>query len=458
MGCASAGTSSPSAAETSEKPNVLFIIMDDMCDWAHYLGGHPQAITPNLDRLASRGVMFSNAYTAVPFSNPSRAAMLTGLPPTQTGIYQNTHQLRDSPAAEACIYLPEHFHNNGYRTLWAGKIFHNRPSEERLAAMWDDQQRKDGGYGPWSHGVGPAPGIDWRDWEAYTGPDTDMPDVVNSRHVTDFLGKEHDKPFFVAMGLYRPHAPYTVPKRYFDRYDPEDIVLPELPRDDLDDIPQYPLDNFMPPVCDVRDLLPEWKASGYWKELIRAYLASVTFADEMVGDILDALYESPYADNTIVVLVGDNGFHQGQKQRFSKMALWREACHVPFIVSIPGGANAAVAAPVSLMDIYPTLVSLCGLPRLGSLYGNDLSPLLADPAMAWDKPCWSNYGAGNFVVHYGKWNYIRYRNYAAFPRSHELYDIERDEDELHNLAWDESNAELIRRIATHIPATWVEPE
>ena len=466
LSCTAASTDKPAEPSPStgddgnkplEKPNVLFIILDDMNDWAHYLGGNSQAITPNLDRLATQGIWFSNAYTAVPLSNPSRAAMLTGLPSTVTGIYQNTHELQSSPAAVASTYMPEHFHNNGYYTLWAGKVFHNRPSEQRLAAMWDDQQFRDGGYGPWPDGIVPTDDIDWREFEAYTGPDTDMPDVVNSRHVVEFLGQPHDKPFFVAMGIYRPHTPYTVPKRYFDLYNLDSIIVPELPSDDLDDIPQYPKNNYYPAANDLRTLLPEWKSSGYWKEIVRAYLASVTFADDMVGNILNALKASAYANNTIVILVGDNGFHLGQKQRFGKVALWREACHVPFIVSIPSGAKAKVTAPVSLIDIYPTLVSLCGLPKISALYGDDLSPLLNNPSMEWDKPCWSNYIAGNFVVHYRNWNYIRYKNYATVANSHELYNIDQDEDELHNAADDAANAQLIRQIEPYIPTSWADP-
>lgn len=443
----------PDPGTEPKRPNVLFIMLDDMCDWARYLGGNTQVVTPNLDRLAARGVAFANAYAAVPFSNPSRTALLTGLFPGTTGVYQNTHDMADSEAVQSATLLPEHFHDNGYTTVWAGKIFHTRPGEERLERMWDDMRFRDGGYGPWmKHMERPPQGMDWRGYEAWDGPDTDFPDIVNSRHIIGFLQQKHEKPFFAAMGIYRPHAPYTVPARFFDMYDPDGIELPYVPDDDLDDLPPYALATFYPPVCDVRQELAQWRKDGTWKNLVRAYLAGVTFADYVVGSLLDALEASPYADNTIVVLLGDNGFHQGQKQRFSKMSLWREACHVPLIVALPDGGGAEVQAPVSLLDIYPTLSSLCGLAAPAGLEGNDLAPLVKSPAAAWDKPCLSNYIRGNCTVHYKHWNYIRYAD-----GSEELYDIAADEDEHHNLAGKPEHQALMQSLRRHIPTEWAHP-
>lgn len=459
LGCSPAGGKEPAKPPVPDpgsepkRPNVLFIMLDDMCDWARYLGGNTQVVTPNLDRLAARGVAFANAYAAVPFSNPSRTALLTGLFPGTTGVYQNTHDMADSEAVQSATLLPEHFHDNGYTTVWAGKIFHTRPGEERLERMWDDMRFRDGGYGPWmKHMERPPQGMDWRGYEAWDGPDTDFPDIVNSRHIIGFLQQKHEKPFFATMGIYRPHAPYTVPARFFDMYDPDGIELPYVPDDDLDDLPPYALATFYPPVCDVRQELAQWREDGTWKNLVRAYLAGVTFADYVVGSLLDALEASPYADNTIVVLLGDNGFHQGQKQRFSKMSLWREACHVPLIVALPDGGGAEVQAPVSLLDIYPTLSSLCGLAAPAGLEGNDLAPLVKNPAAAWDKPCLSNYIRGNCTVHYKHWNYIRYAD-----GSEELYDTAADEDEHHNLAGKPEHQALMQSLRRHIPTEWAHP-
>ena len=454
MACASCAGASKSS-DTQTKPNVLFIIMDDMCDWAHYLGGNNQVITPNLDRLSQRGVWFSNAYSAVPLSNPSRTAMLTGLQPSVTGVYNNTHQLDDSPAVNECVMMPEHFRANGYTTVWAGKIFHNRPNMDRLEGMWDDMNSSDGGYGPWiKHSILPEEleqlGDKWRNFEAWEGPDTDFPDVVNSQYVIDFLGQEHDKPFFVALGFYRPHTPYTAPKRYFEMYDIDQIKRPEILDNDLDDIPQYALDNFIPE--SQRETHKAWATTGnFWEQLIRAYLASVTFADDRIGMVLDALEASPYADNTIIVLVGDNGFHHGEKERFGKSALWREACHVPFIVSWPEGMapKGTVETPVSLIDIYPTLISMCGLPEVEGLAGNDISELLKNPRKKWDKPCLSTFMPGNFVVHSEKWNYIRYAD-----GSEELYNVSGDENEFYNLAGDKKYDKIKRQLSEYMPDEW----
>ncbi len=453
IGCLPASpATAQKTAEKTQKPNVLFIIMDDMCDWQHYLGGNNQVITPNLDRLASRGVWFSNAYTAVPLSNPSRTAMMTGLQPFVTGIYNNEQQLQGAPKVESALMMPRHFRDNGYTTLWAGKIFHNKPSPEANALMWDDMTCFDGGYGPRVFDS-PLPegvrGDQWQDYEEWTGPDTDFSDVVNSQKVIDFIGQKHDKPFFAAMGFYRPHTPYTAPKRYFDMYDVSAIRRPEVRADDLDDVPQYALDHFV--VENRRRLFERFTTTdNCWEQIIRAYLACVTFADDRLGMILDALDRSPYARNTIVVLVGDNGFHHGEKERFGKSALWREACHVPFIVSYPGGKRGtSCVSPVSLIDIYPTLVSMCGLPKVDALMGNDLDPLLKNPKATWDKPCISTFLPGNFVVHKGDWNYLRYAD-----GSEELYNVKSDENEFVNVAKNPENAAVVKELAAFMPAKW----
>jgi arylsulfatase A-like enzyme len=439
--------------DDNTRPNVLFIIMDDMNDRTQYLGDN-QANTPNLNRLAAQGVWFANGYTAVPVSNPSRTAMMTGLQPFVTGVYNNNHQLQDSEVVNESRMMPLHFRENGYYTLYAGKIFHNKPSTAALDAMWDDRSNADGGYGPFIKNSTIPSNLyvdKWRDWQPWTGPDTDFPDVVNSRKVVDFLGKEHDSPFFIALGLYRPHTPYTAPKRYFDMYPLENIVLPEVPADDFDDISPYAVKTFAGPAQ--RENHRKWAEAGLWKHLIRSYLACTTFSDELVGNVLTALENSPYADNTIVVLVGDNGFHSGEKERFGKAALWRQSCNVPFIVSWPGGKNmdkGKVEAPVSLIDIYPTLVSLCGLPAVDALAGNDLSPLMEDIGATWNKPCISTMNPGNFVVHLGNWNYLRY----ADGVSEELYNIQADEPEFHNLADDPSYAAIKAQLAAYVPKTW----
>lgn len=432
--CLTAGTISVAGAQTP-KPNVLYIIMDDMNDWANYLGGNIQAKTPNLDRLAARGVSFTNAYTAVPLCNPSRTAMMTGMQPYKTGVYNNMQPISNAPVANNSLMMPQHFRNNGYVTLAAGKVFHTKPSADVMGKMWDDMQQIDGGYGPFPRNSKLPPELQerWQNIEEWTGPESDFPDVRNSQKVIDFIKEKHDKPFFAVMGFYRPHTPWTAPKRYFDRYDINDIKRPQTIPNDLDDIPAYAIDRFIGP--RQREKQHSLSENGnYWEQMIRAYLACVSFADDRVGMILDALDHSKYADNTWIVLVGDNGFHHGEKERWGKSALWREACHVPLIIVPPKKDKRVTPGkctpPVCSMDIYPTLIEACNLPPVeNQLAGNSLMPLLTNTSATWNKPCISTFLPGNFVIHSGPWNFIQYAD-----GSRELYNVSKDEPEFINLA------------------------
>lgn len=420
------------------KPNVLFIMMDDMCDWHNYLGGNKQVITPNLDRLAARGVFFSNAYCGAPLSNPSRCSLLTGIPPYISGIYENTgsgNEWQDSPQVNSALSMPEQFKNNGYKTILSGKIYHTKPTNAKLNQNWDDRTNMDGGYGPWPSTTTYPNSGKWQNIEEWTGPDTDFPDVVNSKKIIDFLGQSHDKPFFAAMGFYRPHTPYSAPKRYFDMYDADTLQVPANIPDDLDDIPTYAYNNFIKGGISFHNMLSAGDQS-LWKERVKAYMACVTFADDRIGMILDALDASPYADNTIIVMIGDNGFHLGQKKRWGKSALWREASHVPMLVvgtkngAIPSGKRCD--AVVSLLDVYPTLNEICDFPAITpqTVYGKSLQTLLENPSMEWDVPVVTAYLPGNFAIHSNDWSYIRYTN-----GTEELYSTT-DEDEFYNLAGD----------------------
>lgn len=437
------------------KPNVLYIIMDDMCDWAQYLGGNIQVKTPNLDRLAARGVNFSNAYTSVPLCNPSRTAMFTGMQPFVTGIYNNKQPIANSPVANNSLMMPQHFRDNGYFTLCAGKIFHTKPSPDVMNKMWDDRTNIDGGYGPFPKKSSLPKELQerWQNIEEWTGPDTDFPDVRNSQKVIEFLGEKHDKPFFAAMGFYRPHTPWTAPKRYFDKYDITKIKRPYTIPGDLDDIPAYAIDNFI----GTRPLEKQRALSvngNYWEQMVRAYLACVSFADDRIGMILDALDKSPYANNTLIVLVGDNGFHHGEKERWAKSALWREACHVPLIIVAPKGdkriSKGNCSSTVCSIDIYPTLIDACNLPKIeNQLAGNSLMPLLSNISMKWDKPSVSTFLPGNFTVHSNQWNYIQYADGSS-----ELYDIDNDENEFVNLAGKPESRSITDSLSSFFPKSW----
>ncbi|HQB27463.1 MAG TPA: sulfatase [Paludibacter sp.] len=449
-----ASTQANELKQQEEKPNVLFIIMDDMCDWLGYLGGNNQIISPNLDTLAQRAINFSNAYTAVPLSNPSRSAFLTGIQPFVTGVYTNNHALEHHPVANNCIFMPQHFKNNGYTTLAAGKIFHTKPSATVMSNMWDDMTFIDGGYGPWIDNNVLPDNLkhQWRNFEAKTGPETDFADVRNSQKIIDFLQLQHSKPFFAAMGFYRPHNPYTAPKKYFDMYNLEEIQRPNFPVDDLDDIPAYALNNFL----NLRDYTKLLSESGnYYEQMLRAYMACVTFADDRIGMILNALDNSAYANNTWIVLIGDNGFHHGEKEHWTKTTLWREANHVPFLIVPPKGNTTYTAgeckAPVSLIDIYPTLIDICGLTSIeNQLQGNNLKPLMENKTAEWNKPSISTFLPGNFTVHYNNWNLLRYAN-----GDYELYNINEDEGEHTNLALLPEYRYMVDSLAQYLPTDWV---
>lgn len=449
-----ASTQANELKQQEEKPNVLFIIMDDMCDWLGYLGGNNQVISPNLDGLAARAINFSNAYTAVPLSNPSRSAFLTGIQPFVTGVYHNNHVLEHHPVANNSVFMPQHFKDNGYKTLAAGKIFHTKPAATVMSNMWDDMSSIDGGYGPWiDNNVLPENlKHQWRNFEAKTGPETDFPDVRNSNKIIQYLGQTHEKPFFAAMGFYRPHNPYTAPQKYFDMYKLEDIQRPDFPADDLDDIPAYALNNFL----NLRDYTKLLSESGnYYEQMLRAYMACVTFADDRIGMILDALDNSAYANNTWIVLIGDNGFHHGEKEHWTKTTLWREANHVPFLIVPPKGNTTYTAGecktPVGLIDIYPTLIDICGLtPIENQLQGNSLKPLIENKTAEWNKPSISTYLPGNFTVHYNNWNLLKYAN-----GEYELYNINEDESEHTNLALLPEYQYMVDSLAQYLPSKWV---
>ena len=446
--------------QDDEKPNVLFIIMDDMCDWANFMGFN-QAITPNLDKLADRAMNFMNGYTAVPLSNPSRATMLSGIQPYVSGIYDNNNDIKDFPVVNNSIFMPQHFRNNGYKTIAAGKVFHSKPTATVMNNMCDDKSSIDGGYGP-SVKNSTLPSnlqtIAARDFEPWTGPDTDFPDVNNSQKIINVLGQSHDKPFFIAMGFYRPHNPWTAPVRYFDMYDINKIQRPYTVADDLDDIPSYAIQNFIGNKSreEFRFMSQNGNENGnWWDQYIRAYLACVTFADDRLGKIIDALDTSAYADNTWIVLVGDNGFHIGEKERWAKSALWRKTNHVPFLV-VPPKNNTNIQPgvcekPVSLIDIYPTLTELCGLPPVNNPLadGTSFVPLLENPNAEWNIPCISTFRPGNFVVHYNQWNYIKYKD-----GSHELYNTKEDEAEIFNLADKPEYKHIVDSLAKYLPTTW----
>ena len=441
------GLSSVRGEEVNEgRPNVVFIAVDDMNDWIGCLNAVPHALTPNIDRLAQRGVNFTNAHTAGVFCAPSRAAIFSGQYASTTGCYRTATYFVDHPEIES---LQSGFHDAGYKTLGAGKLFHH-PAGMIDQRGWSEYflrsaaQRKSGWpMDSWASGTPfpePFPNSSYNAGQEITGglflewgaiPDdreSEMADTMRTQWVVDQLKKEHDQPFFLALGLYAPHFPNYCPKKYFDLYDPKKIDLPEYLENDLDDLPEQ-----IRKIKTARSRIHQKLVSiGAVQDAIHGYLASISYADAMVGRVMEALDSSAYAQNTIVVFWSDHGYHHGEKGDWGKHTLWERTSNVPFIWAGPKIASGEeIDSTVSLIDLYPTLVDLCGLesPKQ-KLEGVSLKEVLLDPTSAKDRSVFlPHMNPGEYAVINRKWRYICYGD-----KGEELYDVQTDPNEWHNLA------------------------
>jgi arylsulfatase A-like enzyme len=413
--CLSGAWSDVRAADA--RPNVLFIAVDDLNHWVGYLGRNPQTITPNIDRLAARGVRFTHSYCAAPVCNPSRAALMSGLRPSTTGLYENNNDWRRVSPQD--LPLTTAFRKAGYYVCGAGKIYHDaypRRSE------WDDYLARDGGD-PKPTGDTGVGGIKFAPLDCR---DEDTRDYRIVQYGIDQLRARHDRPFFLAVGVHKPHMPWNVPRKYYDMHPLDRIELPPYREDDLDDIPPAGV-RMANPQGDHKTMLD----SGRWKEAVRGYLAAVSYCDAMIGRLIDALDRSPYRDNTIVVFWGDHGWHLGEKHHWRKFALWEEATRAPLIWVAPGVTrpDSVCDRTVDFMSIYPTLMDLCGIRTPSHVEGKSIRPLLADPSSSWDIPALTTYRFKNHAVRSASWRLIRYAN-----GDEELYDEQADPYEWTNLA------------------------
>lgn len=439
------------AALAAAPPNVLFIAVDDLNDWIEPLGGHPQARTPNIARLAKRSTLFSRAYTAAPSCNPSRAALMTGIAPYKSGIYNNRQAWR--PAMRDAVTLPQAFMKGGYWAGGAGKIYHGvYPDPPSWNEYWPSKmQQRDPDPVPPTRPANGIPGTGGFDWGPLNVAAAEMSDAKVAGWVAEKLKSRHDKPFFLACGIFRPHLPWHVPKNYLDRFPAESVVLPRVFDADLADVPQAGV-KMANPERDHASVIEH----GQWKEAVRSYLASINFADDMLGIVLDALDESGHAGNTIIVLWGDHGWHLGEKHHWRKFALWEEATRVPLLIAAPTGTpglpegtrNGAISPrPVNLLDVYPTLVDLAGLDPQADLDGRSLVPLLRNPELPW-QPTVTTYGRNNHAVRSENFRYIRYAD-----GTEELYDHGADSMEWTNLASDENYRDVKHQLAKWLPST-----
>ena len=420
------GVTQPMAGEPSTvaPPDILFIAIDDLNDWVGHLGGNPDSRTPNLDRLAAQGVSFTNAHCVAPACNPSRAALMSVMRPSSTGIYWNGD---DSEAALADILtLTEHFRNHGYVVAAGGKIFHQNSTDQRF---WDEYQEREE-ITPTGMPAGGFTGLNRKyfDWGALDGVrDVDMPDYKLVSWAIEKLAKPPaGRPLFLALGIVKPHLPWYTPRHYFDLYPKEALTVPMAPNDDLDDVP--PIGRQM--ASPAYDHLKVVEA-GRWRDGIQAYLATIRFVDDQVGRILEALARAPRGNNTVVLLWSDNGWHLGEKQHWRKFTLWEESTRVPFIIVAPGVTNPGRlnSRAVDLLAVYPTLCELAGLPLPAHLQGMSVKQLLDNPEASWQGIALTTHGRGNHAVRSDRWRYIRYAD-----GSEELYDHSVDPDEWQNLA------------------------
>lgn len=421
--------------EAADRPNVLFIASDDLNHWVHHLGRNPQSKTPNLDRLAARGVTFTHAYCAVPACNPSRAALMSGRRPWNSSCYTNNDFWTNH--IEEGLGLSAQFLKAGYHVAGAGKIYH---SDSYYPSEWTEYMSEKGFLG---HGEGVRKDEGFHEPLAHDLKDDDLGDWQTANWCIERLKKQWDKPFFIACGFHKPHLPFAVPRKYYDLFPLETIQLPPYREDDLEDIPPAGVKMAKPEGDHARFL-----KSGRWKAAIQSYLATVAYLDMNLGRVLDALDASPHRDNTIIVLWGDHGWHFGEKHHWRKFALWEEATRAPLIWVAPGvtRAGGACARTVDFMSIYPTLCELAGLPIPTHVEGRSIKSLLHDPKAPWDHPAITTHGYKNHAVRTAQWRYIQYEDGAE-----ELYDETKDPYEWTNLATKPEFAEIKTQLATHLP-------
>jgi arylsulfatase A-like enzyme len=437
-------------------PNILFIAVDDMNDWIGPLGGLSIAKTPNLDRLAEQGITFTNAHCASPACAPSRLSIMTGVQPSKTDVMQNVWydgpEWRNIPVLKDVETMEQFFRNRGYKTLAGGKIYHSLSppwltTNQAEPESWDfyfpsayipipyQIRAHDSVIHP-EHFVGRR--HPWFTWGPLDIPDEKMSDY----HVVDWaryeLGREHKSPFFLAVGIFRPHMPWEVPRKYFDMYPVEDIPDLVVQEHALIDKYDHGRRHWHKFILD----------NNQWKHVIRAYLASITFADAQIGRLLDGLNQSDFAENTIVVLWSDHGMHIGEKENWEKFTLWEESTRVPLIFKGHGITMHGVSSsqPASLLDIYPTLAELAGFDIPPHCDGKSLIPQLIDIEYPSAQNALTSFRfegrQGNKVGHS-----LRSRNYRYIfyedNSLEELYDHQSDPNEFLNLAYNNEYREVL---------------
>jgi len=472
-----------SLSHAADKPNVLFIAVDDLNDWIGCMKGHPQALTPNMDRLAARGVLFTNAHCAAPACNPSRAAVFSGRMPNITGVWSNQSGSlsRHFPKGRT---LTTAFGRAGYRTLGTGKLLHTGGHSDfdeyySVGQRWSPFEKKDVEYTPDElpskrtanprHVLKDSQGravvlplnrmpSDRRpagksgesfDWGPFDVPDADFGDTQITDWAIGKLKTKTDQPLFLAVGYYRPHIPLWAPKRFFDRFEKTPAELPTILKDDLADLSTTAKKWALEPVTAGRHATVV--KYQQWQAAVEAYLACVSYVDHEIGRLLDALDKSRISDNTVVVLWSDHGWHLGEKQHWGKWTGWERSTRVPLIIIPPLNQKAGFARdslcsePVSLVDLYPTLVEMCRADGPEKLDGQSLVPLLRRPAQSTGRAVVTMFDRGNISLRTNRWRLIRYAD-----GSQELYDHSRDSHEWTNLSANPGFADVQKQLSRRL--------
>ena len=439
------------SAQSPKRPNVLMIAIDDLNDWVEPLGGHPDVKTPAMARLAERGLTFTNAHCQAPLCNPSRTSLMTGKRPSSTGVYGLAPWIRNVPELASLVTMPQHFHEHGYRTLIGGKIYHGgygRREGEAESDVWGPPAGV--GVRPKRKIIGPTPGGNnpLMDWGTFPHRDEDKGDwAVASWAVDEIKKMPEDQPFFLSVGFFLPHVPCYATQKWFDLYPNDGFAMPPILAGDRDDTPasSWYIHWYLP------EPRTSWlEANDQLRPLVRAYLACISFVDSQVARVLDALEQSPFAENTIVVLWSDHGYHLGEKAISGKNSLWTRSTRVPLILAGPGVPVAKKCnPPAELLDLYPTISDLVGIPQADGMEGISLAPQIANPQAPRERPAICTHNAGNHSACDQRWRYIRYADGAE-----ELYDRQTDSEETRNLLFGDSVSQEHRAVADRL-AAWL---
>lgn len=421
--------------------NILLLIADDLNTWTVQEPGRytDKTIAPNLDKFSKSGLVFKNAYCAAPYCVPSRSSMWSGVSPHKSGVYHNQTNVAGSKALKSAVSLFKTFKDAGYNTLGYGKISHG----------WSD----DGFYEKIGHKRDPRPpgapvqsvGKGEQDWGTIHIAESEMNDTQSANRAIAALKQEHEKPFFIVCGTFNPHMAWFVPQKYFDMFPLEGIKVPVLNPNDFDDIPAL-ADNI---VSGKRNFTKSVLAAGLHKAAVQAYLATTAYVDAQHGRVLDALENSKHKDNTIVLFISDHGFHLGEKDNWQKGTLWEEATNSMFMMRVPGMTKAGSLSKscVSLQDIYPTLLDLCGLKKPSHVDGKSLVPILKDPQTPWESTAFSYLNDQYASIRTERFRFTRYKEGQI-----ELYDHTKDPHEWKNEANNPEYSEIIKQLAAKLPA------